>query len=253
VRHQSATFLDSIYNFIWQAIATGFGVSIEDVQTAFGNVAGFQPAPTTEFTILNDSAIFGGELVLLPILDKLTEYPEDEPRACEYQESACMNADPELKRAELWSTNGLVEFFSGGGVTLNPGSTISMQLSLDPETQYQVETWARSMGTGSANYSVQLGQTFESFEVGQDYQQSIIAATIHTPDLGLFYTFAISNAGTAPAASMSSAKPRTSRHRAVGGRTRRSVARAMTAHVPSVPTSALAMSGPRSPSSQSSA
>ena len=62
-----------------------------------------------------------------------------------------------------------------------------------------------------------------------------------------------SRPGTAAAAAMSSAKPRTSRPRSAGGRTRRSVASETTAQVPSLPTSARATSGPRSGRSQSRA
>lgn len=154
---------------------------------------------STHFTVVQDVVIVGGDSFLLPIIQSLVAYTEDEPRSCEYQPSACLNTDPELKRPELWNSIGLTEFFSGGGVVLNPGASIDMQLTLDSEADYTVEVWARSMQEAPGQVAAQIGQTFTTFTInGQNYQQLVIPSGTHTPDVGLYYTLAVSNQGTTP-------------------------------------------------------
>lgn len=187
----------AIPNLLWQIFAGQWGLDLTTVFNWFGHVPRFQPPPQTEFTLMNASIVIEGQLVLLPVYNQLTEYAEDEPRACDYQPSACLNADPELKSPNYWTMVGGVDFFNGGGVSLNPGSGIYAQLSLDPNTNYIVEVWGRGI-TGTGRYSLQLGQTLQTFTVGTDFQQGIIPEAVHLPDLGLFYTLSLANTGTSP-------------------------------------------------------
>lgn len=157
------------------------------------------PQPNAEFTVVQQIIEISGQLHLVPILPHLVDYPEDEPRSCEYTPSACISADPELKRPDLWYAQGTPEWSSGGGVVLQPGSSISMQLSLDSQAEYMVDVWARTMGGGSGQFAVQVGQTYQTFPIADpQYRQFITPATTHAADIGLFYTFLITNTGNVP-------------------------------------------------------
>lgn len=187
----ASEFVGPIVDWFVQTLLTlGLGINTSDIEPLY-------PLETAEFTVVQQAITISGSIYLTTLLPSLIEYPESEPRSCEYQPSACLSADPELKRPELWASTGNVEWFSGGGAVLNPGSRIDMQLALDSGENYTIETWARAM-SGAGRISVQLGQTLTTFTPQSQFQQFIIPSGSHVPDLGLFYTLSISNTGSAP-------------------------------------------------------
>lgn len=172
----------------------------ELVEFLYGKLSPAQFGPTTHFTVMQDVILLASQPHIVPVVHALVEYPEAEPRACDYQPSACLNADPELTRPELWGTSGSVEWWSGGGVVLNPGGRIDMQLSLDSMTSYSVEAWARTILNAPGQIAVQLGQTYATLPVAgdQQFKQLTLSPNTYSADLGLLYTLAVSNTGTTP-------------------------------------------------------
>jgi PKD repeat protein len=191
---------DLLGNFL--ALFGGDAVhDIEDQIVPFDVPEGIGFTALMDYRTTPDQTGEGSGIVrrLVSVIAALVEYPEDKPRACAYEPSACVSPDRDLRRQAAWTTSGQADWVDAGGVVIYPASSISVQMALDGMTAYQVEVWAMSALAGSGNLSIQLGQSSASFTTSEgQYSQLLMPATTHTPDLGLEYTFAIRNSGSVP-------------------------------------------------------
>lgn len=191
----------SIVNEVSEIIFTAFSLFINldrAEQWAISKVNPVDFSAGQSFTLIQRVGIEGGGAFYVPVVEHLTEYPEGEPRLCNYQPSSCISVDSEFKNPESWFlSNG--NFEPSGGVVLQPGGRIqaSRELAL-ATTEYGVEIWARTL-TGSGSAQVQLGLTVNTITIAStSFQQYLIAPAIHQPDQGIDYTLAISNVSTVP-------------------------------------------------------
>jgi PKD repeat protein len=179
----------------------GAVLSLEVVDNFIAMVTPAQIPDRGGFTILYSYTLIEGDALngvwsVTSILPSLIEYPEAQLRGCE---SSCFNRDPSLGRSDAWIASG-VQWWTGGGVVIDPGGSIEAQLNLSSDVAYRIDVKINTMGTGSGAVRIMLGLSSYDFSVTSSGAQALqTPLETHSPDYAsLFYTASIRNTGNSP-------------------------------------------------------